>query len=137
MSLTSCGGLTVCNIDRHDVEVREGAEQVDALARGEPAPGRRAHARCARGVEHVHVEADVDGPASSLVAELGHPLPEAAAHQLVKRHDSVAEPVVRGTMPCAKVVPRMPTCQEEDASISPSSATCVNCVAALYLSSGS
>src|SRR6476660_9717477 len=46
------------DIDGDDIQVGERADQVDALARGEPTPRRRAYARRAGRIEHVHVETD-------------------------------------------------------------------------------
>ena len=79
------------HIDRHDVEVGQAAQQVDALARAQATPGGCADAGGAGRIEDIHVEAEIDRALADFVAELRHALGEAAADQLVHRDDLVAE----------------------------------------------
>ncbi len=79
-----------------DVQTGEGSHQFDPFARGEPAPGRCAHAGCDGGVEDVHVPAEVDRAAGSGVAKFGHGLGEAAAEQVLGGDDAEAEAVGMG-----------------------------------------
>src|SRR5215475_3288709 len=79
------------DVDSDDVEVSQASDEVEAFPCRQTAPGRRTHPGRAGGVEHVHVEADVDGPTLGLVAELGHALGEATAHQLIERNDAITE----------------------------------------------
>src|SRR5262249_12200365 len=79
------------DVDGDDVEIRQASDEVEALPRRQTAPRWRADPGRTGGVEHVHVEADVDWAALGLVSELGHALVKATAHQLVERDDAIAE----------------------------------------------
>src|SRR3979411_2835241 len=58
------------DVDRDDVETGEAAQQLQSLARGESAPGRRAHAGCHRGVERIHVPGEIDRAGRRCVSQL-------------------------------------------------------------------
>ena len=102
MLLTSCGGLTVATSTATMLRSVRHAHQVDALARAESPPHDGEQTPGAHEGSNTSMSKQmIDRPLADLVAELGHALGEAAAHQLVERHDLVAEAMARGTTPCA------------------------------------
>ena len=58
------------DVGDHDVEPREPLQQREALARRHPAPGRGEDAGGARGVEEVHVPAQVHRAAGEAVMDV-------------------------------------------------------------------
>ena len=91
MPFTSCGGLTVFTSTATMLRsVRQRSRSMPSRALRPPHDGVQTPGAVG-GIEHVHVEAEIDRPLADLVAELGHALGEAAADQLVDRHDLVAE----------------------------------------------